>query len=99
LADAEFISSSVIDEQTGRTASVRWRTGLSLVPEVAQLASRMGFTPSEIGTIGELLGGLRDGEVTFLRGAVVLPDEFGIPAGLFGWDTPGAIDCLTVRSS
>jgi hypothetical protein len=99
MANATFVASAVIADETSRMAKVRWHTGICLVPEVAHLASRMGFTSSEILSIGELLEDLREGEVTYRRGAVVLPDEFGNPTGLFGWDTPGAIDRLTIRSS
>jgi hypothetical protein len=97
MAETTFIASAVIGADAGRVAKVRWLTGARLQPAVVELASRMGFTSSEINQVGELLEDLREGGVIYHRGAVVLPDDCGNPTGLFGWDTPGAVERLTIR--
>jgi hypothetical protein len=92
-----FIASALISDEVARVAKVRWLNGIRLREEVAQLAVRMGFTSREIAQVGELLEDLREGEVVYRGGAVVLPDELGNPVGLFGWDSTGAVERLTIR--
>jgi hypothetical protein len=99
MPETTFIASAVIADETGRVAKVRWLEGTRLRPEVAELACRMGFTSAETVQVGELLEDLREGEEVYCRGAVVLPGESGNPTGLFGWDTPGAVERLTIRTS
>ena len=54
--------------------------------ELIPTALTLGYTAAELDTysIGELEDDLRIDNAVYLRGAIVLPDEQGYPAALFG---------------
>lgn len=77
---------AVISSQEGRRAQVTWNPTRRLPTDLHQIALELGYTAGELSTcpIGELGADLVTDEDTFLRGAIVLPDEHGIAAVLFG---------------
>ena len=54
--------------------------------ELVPIAVQLGYSPSEVMQydIGELAEDMAVGDDIYLRGALVLPDEDGLPATLFG---------------
>ncbi|QEL19237.1 hypothetical protein [Limnoglobus roseus] len=95
MARPDFIAYACVSREAGLAARVRWLPTARLTPEVVQIAERMGFFPEEIARVGVLTADLPADGVVFLREAVVIPDEDGVPCGFFGWDSPGAVDRLT----
>ena len=77
---------AIIGQDEARTAQVHWAPGRRLPEELIPIAMRLGYTASELDTysIGELKDDLVLANAVYLRGALVLPDEQGYPAALFG---------------
>jgi len=77
---------AVIGQDEARKARVNWLPGQRLPDELIPTAMRLGYTASELDTysIGELKDDLVMDNAVYLRGAIVLPDEQGYPAALFG---------------
>jgi hypothetical protein len=77
---------AVIEPSEGRTAQVTWNAVRRLPPELIPLALNLGYSEKELSSyaIGELTEDVVIGEDLFLKGALVIPDEDGLPAALFG---------------
>jgi hypothetical protein len=77
---------AIIGQEEARKAHVNWAPGRRLPEELIPTAMSLGYTASEIATysIGELEDDLVIDNAVYLRGAIVLPDEHGYPAALFG---------------
>jgi hypothetical protein len=77
---------AIISQDEARKAQVHWMPGRRLPEELIPIAMSLGFTASELDTysIGELTDDLVIDNAAYLRGAIVLPDEQGYPASLFG---------------
>ncbi len=77
---------AVIDQREARTAYIKWSPGRRLPAELAAIATQLGYSAAEMAnySVGELLEDMAVGDDTYLRGALVLPDENGLPAALFG---------------
>ena len=77
---------AVIGQDEARNAHVRWLPGQRLPQDLVPIAISLGYTGSELDTypIGELTDDLVIDNAVYLRGAMVLPDEQGHPAALFG---------------
>jgi hypothetical protein len=77
---------AIISQEDGRKANVNWLSGRRLPEELIPTAVSLGYTASELATysIGELKDDLATENASYLRGAIVLPDEEGHPAALFG---------------
>ena len=77
---------AIIGQDEARKAHVRWAPGRRLPAELIPTAMSLGYTGSELDTysIGELTDDLAIDNAVYLRGALVLPDEQGDPAALFG---------------
>ncbi len=77
---------AVIDPRAARQAHVRWEVGRRLPSELVSVAARLGYPEAEIvaSDVGELVEDLAVGDDTYLSGALVLRDESGLPAALFG---------------
>jgi hypothetical protein len=77
---------AIIGQDEARRAQVHWLPGRRLPEELIPTAMRLGYTASELDTysIGELVDDLVLANAVYLRGALVLPDEQGHPAALFG---------------
>ena len=77
---------AIISQDEARKAQVHWVPGRRLPEELIPIAMSLGYTASELDTysIGELKDELAIGGAVYLRGAIVLPDEQGYPAALFG---------------
>ncbi len=82
-AEWEF---AVISQEEARRACVNWVPGQRLPEELIPTAMSLGYTESELATYstGELGDDLAIDNAVYLRGALVLPDEQGFPAALFG---------------
>ena len=86
LATTEEWEFAIISQDEALKAHVHWLPGRRLSKELIPTAMSLGYTASELDiySIGELQEDLViDGNV-YLRGAIVLPDEQGYPAALFG---------------
>jgi hypothetical protein len=77
---------AIISQDDARKAHVNWVAGQRLPEELIPAAMSLGYTASELDTysIGELKDDLVIDNACYLRGAIVLPDEQGYPAALFG---------------
>jgi hypothetical protein len=77
---------AVIGPDEARKAHVNWVPGRRLPEELIPTAMSLGYTKSELDTysIGELKDDLVIANAIYLQGALVLPDEQGDPAALFG---------------
>jgi hypothetical protein len=77
---------AIIDQDVARNAQVDWVSGQRLPEELIPTAMSLGYTASELDTysIGELKDDLVTNNAIYIRGAIVLPDEQGHPAALFG---------------
>jgi hypothetical protein len=77
---------AVIGPAEAQTAAVVWDADRRLPSELIPIAIRLGYSTSELATyaLGQLTDDLVVGGETYLRGALVLPDEDGLPATLFG---------------
>jgi hypothetical protein len=78
--------SAVIGFSEARIARVLWRAGRRLPSELIPVALKLGYSALEVASydVGELEEDMTVGEDVYLRGALVLPDEDGLPATLFG---------------
>jgi hypothetical protein len=77
---------AVIGQREARIAAVAWQADRPLPPELVPIALRLGYSTTELATypLGELIDDLVVDDEIYLRGALVLPDEQGLPAALFG---------------
>ena len=77
---------AIISQDEARKAHVHWAFGRRPPEELIPTAMSLGYTASELETysIGELKDDLVIDGAVYLRGAIVLPDEQGYPAALFG---------------
>ena len=77
---------AIIGQDEAQKAHVNWVPGRRLPEELIPTAMTLGYTGSELETyaIGELKDDLVIDNAVYLRGAIVLPDEQGYPAALFG---------------
>ena len=77
---------AVIGQDEAQKAQVSWMPGRRLPQELIPTAMSLGYTASELDaySIGELEVDLVVDRAVYLRGALVLPDEEGHPAALFG---------------
>jgi hypothetical protein len=77
---------AVIGPDEGRIALVLWNEDKRLPKELVPLGIRLGYSEERLSkyAIGELIEDLIVGDELFLRGALVIPDEDGLPAALFG---------------
>lgn len=77
---------AVISPDEARQACVEWLSGRRLPEELIPIAMSLGYTAAELDTysIGELKDDLVLVDAIYFRGAIVLPDEQGAPAALFG---------------
>ncbi len=77
---------AVIGSQEAQIARVVWNAGRRLPAELVLVAAQLGYSASEVATydVGELAEDMAVGSDIYLRGALVLPDEDGVPATLFG---------------
>ena len=77
---------AIIGQDEARTAHVDWLPDRRIPEELIPTALTLGYTPSELQacSIGELQQDLVVADAVYLRGALVLPDEHGYPAALFG---------------
>ncbi|MGL4549948.1 MAG: hypothetical protein ACRC33_02070 [Gemmataceae bacterium] len=76
---------AVIDRREGRAARVAWHAG-RLPDDLVPVALRLGYSASDLAAdvVGELTEDLPVGEEVYLRGALVMADDEGVPAALFG---------------
>jgi hypothetical protein len=81
--DWEF---AILGQDEARKAHVYWVPGRRLPEELIPTAMSLGYSGTELDTysIGELKDDLVLDNAVYLRGALVLPDEQGYPAALFG---------------
>ena len=77
---------AIMGPDEARKAHVNWLPGRRLPGELIPIALRLGYTASELDaySVGELTDDLVIDNAVYLRGALVLPDEQGYPAALFG---------------
>lgn len=77
---------AIISQDEAIKAHVHWLPGRHLPKELIPTAMSLGYTASEleIYSIGELKEDLVINGSVYLLGAIVLPDEVGYPAALFG---------------
>jgi len=77
---------AIISQDEARKANVHWLPGRRLPKELIPTAMSLGYTASELDTysIGKLKDDLVIDGAVYLRGAIVLPDEQGYPAAMFG---------------
>jgi hypothetical protein len=77
---------AIIGQEEARKADVHWMPGRRLPEELISTAMSLGYTASELDavSVGELKDDLVIDGAVYLRGALVLPDEQGHPAALFG---------------
>lgn len=77
---------AIIGPDEARKAHIHWMPSRHLPEELIPTAMSLGYTASELDTysIGELKDDLVVEGSVYLRGALVLPDEQGHPAALFG---------------
>jgi hypothetical protein len=77
---------AIIGPDEARKAHVHWVPGRRLPEELIPTAMSLGYTASELATysLGELKDDLVIEGAVYLRRAMVLPDEQGHPAALFG---------------
>ncbi len=77
---------AVIGQDDARKAHVHWLPGRRLPAELISTALSLRYTAAELDTysIGELKDDLAIDGAVYLLGAIVLPDEQGYPAALFG---------------
>jgi hypothetical protein len=77
---------AIIGPDEARKAQVHWVPGRRLPEELIPTALSLGYTASELESCsaGELEDDLVLEGAVYLRGALVLPDEQGHPAALFG---------------
>ncbi len=77
---------AIISQDEARKAQVQWMPGRRLPEELIPTALSLGYTATELDTysIGELKDDLVIDNAVYLRSAIVLPDERGFPAALFG---------------
>ncbi len=77
---------AILGQDEARKAQVNWIPGRRLPGELIPIAMSLGYTELELDTysIGELKDDLVIDNAVYLRGAIVLPDEQGYPAALFG---------------
>jgi hypothetical protein len=77
---------AIISQDDARKAHINWVPGRRLPEDLIPTALSLGYTASELDTysIGELKDDLVIDSAFYLRGAIVLPDEQGYPAALFG---------------
>jgi hypothetical protein len=77
---------AIISQDEGRRANVHWVAGRRLPRELIPTALSLGYTAAEIDTysIGELKNDLVVDGAVYVQGAMVLPDDQGYPAALFG---------------
>jgi hypothetical protein len=77
---------AIIGQDEARNAHVNWLPGRRLPEELVPVALGLGYTALELDSysIGELKDDLIIDNAVYLRGAIVLPDEQGYPAALFG---------------
>ena len=77
---------AIIGQDEARKAHVKWVPGRRHPDELIPTAVSLGYTGSELETysIGELKDDLVIAHAVYLQGAIVLPDEQGYPAALFG---------------
>lgn len=82
----ETWESAVIGSLEARNARISWNPGRRLPTELVPIAVQLGYSESEVTRydIGELAEDMAVGDDIYLRGALVLPDEDGLPATLFG---------------
>jgi hypothetical protein len=82
----EMWESAVIGFREARIARVVWNPGRRLPSELVPPAVQLGYSASEVTRydVGELAVDMTVGDDIYLRGALVLPDEDGLPATLFG---------------
>jgi hypothetical protein len=85
MSDASW-EVAVIGPDEGRNALVAWNVLRRLPSELIPLALQLGYSEEELSrySIGELCEDLVIGDELYLRGALVIPDEDGLPASLFG---------------
>lgn len=76
----------MIDPRDGRKAAVIWHSEQRLPRGLLPLARQLGYSEAELSnhTVGVLTTDLTVGDDVFLRGALVIPDEEGVPAALYG---------------
>jgi hypothetical protein len=77
---------AILDHDQAHKARVHWLSGRRLPEELIPTAMSLGYTAAELETysLGELKADLVTDDAVYLRGALVLPDEQGYPAALFG---------------
>ena len=77
---------AIISQDEARKARVEWAPGRHLPEELIPTAMSLGYSASELDEyfIGELKDDLVLESAVYLQGAIVLPDEQGEPAALFG---------------
>lgn len=77
---------AVLSQDEAQQARVTWLPGRRLPEELVVTAARLGYVDAELAavSVGVLDDDLVIDGVTYLRGALVLPDEQGYPAALFG---------------
>ena len=77
---------AVISQGESQKARVAWLPGRRLPEELVPIAVSLGYTAASLAIheVGELKDDLVLDKATYLRGALVLPDEEGYPAALFG---------------
>lgn len=77
---------AIISQDEARRANVHWASERRLPEELIPTAMSLGYTAAELDTfsIGELIDDLVIEGAVYFRGAIVLPDEQGYPAALFG---------------
>src|SRR5580692_7423476 len=77
---------AIISQDEAGKAHVHWVPGRRLPEELIPTARSLGYTASELDTysLGELKDDLVIDGAVYLRGAIVLPDEQGYPAAMFG---------------
>jgi hypothetical protein len=86
IRQEETWENAVIGQRDGRIARVTWHAGRRLPAELVPVALQLGYSESELNNydIGELTEDLNVGDEVYRRGSLVLPDEKGLPASLFG---------------
>jgi hypothetical protein len=77
---------AIIEHDQAHKAQVHWVPGRRLPEELIPTALSLGYTAAELQTfaLGELKADLVTDDAVYLQGALVLPDEQGYPAALFG---------------
>ena len=98
MADPISIAYGITSSVSLFNGKIRPRPELTLGNEALRAALEMYFSPEDIADVWELMEDVRDERELYHRGTILLMfelDDGYRGVGIFGYDSPGAIDRLT----